>query len=122
MSAPPIRCEDARKYSERRGLSAAVCADQTEYFACAKVEVRALDGNRMIVALGYVPDRDKGLTNRRRGRDVVGDGFSREHKGTRRTCTWSPQRLAQARADLDRDGTAARREPARWRPNPCCQD
>src|ERR1700722_7073518 len=113
MSAPPIRFEDAGQYSECRGLSAAVCADQTEYFACAKVEVQALNGNPVTVALGYVPDRDKGFTNRGRGRDVVGDGFSREHKGSRRTCTWSPRRLAQARAGLDRDETAARQAPAR---------
>src|SRR5260370_16295545 len=97
MSAPPIRFEDAGKYSECRGLSAAVCADQTEYFACAKVEVQALDGNPMTVVLGYVPDRDKGFTNRGRGRDVVEDGLSREHKGNPRTCTWSPRPQPQAR-------------------------
>src|SRR5271168_5399854 len=107
MSAPSIRFEDAGKYSERRGLSAAICADQTEHFACAKVEVQTLDGNPMTVMSGYVPDRDQGLTNRGRGRDVVGDGFSREHKGSRRTCTWLPRRLALARAGPDRDATGA---------------
>jgi hypothetical protein len=71
MSASAIGFEDAAKYSQRRGLSAAVCADQTEYFARAKGEFQVLDRNPMTVVSGYVPNRDKSFASHGRGRDVV---------------------------------------------------
>ena len=75
MSAPPIRLGCRQEFGTS-SVSAAVGADQTKYFARAKVEVQALNGNPMTVVLGYVPDRDKSFPNGGTGGDVDGDGFS----------------------------------------------